>query len=108
MKFHELTVGRRFEFAGEAYRKTSLVLASHEQSGNSKFMARSAPVTPLDKAAMPAKKPGEVPRDSVLAAFEAYHRRCGELLEGLGLEREGLESLRQGLAQARRCFLESL
>lgn len=36
MKFHELAVGRRFEFAGEVYLKTSPVLASHEQSGKSR------------------------------------------------------------------------
>lgn len=83
MKFHDLTIGQRFELEGALYVKTSPVLASREGSGESRFMARYVVVKTLDGAERPAKtvKDRMLRAEAVLAAFEVYHARCRELLE---------------------------
>ena len=50
MKFHDLAIGQRFELDGAAFVKTSPVLASREDGGEKKFLARYVAVQPLDGA----------------------------------------------------------
>ena len=86
MKFHDLSIGQRFELDGEAYVKTSPVLAGKADGGGTRFMARYVMVKLLDGEAPRAKVAQEkmLRAEAVLAAFEAYHARCRELVEDGG------------------------
>ena len=111
MKFHDLAIGQRFELDGAVYVKTSPVLASREEGGERRFLARYVVVQPLDGAGRrPAEKAAKLLRaETVLAAANAYHARCREALERLegevpaGLLQEIaniLEGERQGFLDA--------
>lgn len=110
MKFHDLTIGQRFEFDGVAYVKTSPVLASREEGTERKFMARSASVRPLDGSqALPAAKADQLLRaEAVLAAFEAYHSACREELEKLALPAGQKQVLSEAIEEKRKDFLDRL
>lgn len=83
MKFTDLAIGQRFELDGVVYVKTSPVLASREEGGERKFLARYVVVQPLDgNGTRPEAADEKLLRsEAVLAAFEVYHARCRELLE---------------------------
>lgn len=83
MKFHDLTIGQRFELEGVVYVKTSPVLAGQAEGGGSRFMPRYVMVRLLEGAAPRARAEQEkmLPAREVLATFEAYHARCREVLE---------------------------
>ncbi|MDD5330497.1 MAG: hypothetical protein PHX38_10855 [Sulfuricella sp.] len=109
MKFHDLAVGQRFELGGAVYVKTSPVLASKEEGTEKKFMARSAPVLPLDGVQRPAAaKTGKaLPAEAVLAAFEAYHARCRTVLE-LEVSAERRQQIADVLERGRQDFIDSI
>lgn len=109
MKFHELDIGQRFELDGAVYVKSSPVLASREEGGERKFMARSAPVYPLGGAERrPAEKTDQLLRaEAVLAAFEAYHARCREVLER-AVPADRLEEVANVLEGERQGFLDAV
>ncbi|HUW50638.1 MAG TPA: hypothetical protein VMV75_06450 [Sulfuricella sp.] len=111
MKFHDLSIGQRFELDGAAYVKTSPVLASREDGG-AKFMARYVVVKPLDGAELQPKAVKErlLRADAVRAAFEAHHTRCREALERLKGEvpADRLSDISDALESGRRNFLDAV
>ncbi|MDO9064823.1 MAG: hypothetical protein Q7U25_06400 [Sulfuricella sp.] len=112
MKFHDLAIGQRFELEGAVYAKTSPVLASREDGGERKFLARYVVVKPLDGAARPpAEKADKLLRaEAVIAAFEAFHARCRDELAQLSgdIPADKLDALTQALAEGRKVFLDAL
>jgi hypothetical protein len=108
MKFHDLAIGQRFELDGAVYVKTSPVLASREDGGT-KFMARYVVVKPLDGAELHPKavKARLLRADAVLAAFEAYHASCRELLEGVSPS-DRLQEVANVLQEGRQDFLNKV
>lgn len=110
MKFHDLTIGQRFELEGALYVKTSPVLASREEGGESRFMARYVVVKLLDGAAPRAKAEQEkmLRAGAVLVAFEAFHSACREELEKLAgaLPAARLEALFDAIEEKRKGFLD--
>ena len=109
MKFNDLAIGQRFELEGAAYVKTSPVLASRVDGGERKFLARYVVVLPLDDSERrPAEKAEKMLRaEAVLAAFDAYHARCREALEG-EMPADRLQEMADALEEARRGFLDAV
>ncbi|HUX64932.1 hypothetical protein [Sulfuricella sp.] len=111
MKFHDLAIGQRFELDGVVYVKTSPVLASREEGGERKFLARYVVVQPLDGAERrPADKAGDLLQaEAVLAAFTAYHARCREALERLEeVPADRLQEIANILEGERQGFLDAV
>lgn len=109
MKFHELGIGQRFELDGAVYVKTSPVLAGQVDGGGSRFMPRYVMVKLLDDAAPRTEvKPEKSLRaETVLAAFEAYHARCREVLERM-VPADRLEEAANILKGERQGFLDAV
>jgi hypothetical protein len=108
LKFHELTIGQQFEIEGEVYVKTAPLVASHEQSGKQKFMARYVAVK-LSGDTVPAAAvhSGESVRtEAVVLAFDEFYNRCLRELENLLPENQ--DAAHEALAEARKEFLDSL
>ncbi|MDD5240982.1 MAG: hypothetical protein PHG47_04560 [Sulfuricella sp.] len=108
MKFHDLAIGQRFELDGAAYVKTSPVLASRDDGG-AKFMARYVVVKPLDGVEVQPKAVKErlLRVGTVLAAFETYHARSREVLEGeVAADRRA--GISEALESGRRDFLDAI
>lgn len=102
MKFSELPIGSRFELDGTTYRKSSPMLASPEDGGSSKFLARFARVVPLDAVPpKPRTAPRMVGADDALAAFDVC---LAGIAERLGETAE----LRAALDQGREQFVAAL
>ena len=112
MKFHDLTIGQRFELEGALYVKTSPVLASHEGSGESRFMARYVVVKALDGAerSAAAAKERMLRAEAVIAAFEAFHSRCRDELAQLSgvIPSEKLDALTRAVEEGSKVFLDTL
>lgn len=112
MKFHDLTIGQRFELDGALYVKTSPVLASCEGSGESRFMARYVVVKTLDGAERPAAatKDRVLRAEAVLAAFEVFHARCRDELAQLSgdVPVDKLDTLARAVEEGRKVFLDTL
>ena len=112
MKFHDLAIGQRFEFEGAVYVKTSPVLASREDGGEKKFLARYVVVQPLDGAEQRlANKAGKLLQaEAVLAAFNAYHTHCREALERLEgtVPAAKLQQIANALEGERQGFLDAV
>lgn len=83
MKFHDLTIGQRFELEGVSYVKTGPLLAGQVEGGGSRFMPRYVMVKLLDgaEAGPQAGQEKLLPAGEVIVAFEAYHLACREILE---------------------------
>lgn len=101
MKFHDITIGQRFEMDGAAYVKTSPVLASPVESGAPRFMARSAQARPLDGVELSARVAEEklLRAEDVIAAFDRFYACC---------TREPPESLRAAMEAGREEFLAAI
>ncbi len=112
MKFHDLAIGQRFELEGAVYVKTSPVLASQEKSRETKFMARSAAVKPLDGAEHRSRSAQErlLRAEAVLAAFDAFHARCRNGLAQLSgdISADKLDALTGAVEEGRKVFLDTL
>ncbi len=109
MKFHDLDIGQRFELDGVVYVKTSPVLAGEADGGGTKFMARYVMVRLLGGAA-PRTEAGQekmLRQDKVLAAFDAYHARCRELIE-VELPTKRLQAIANILEGERQGFLDAV
>lgn len=109
MKFHDLAIGQRFELEGAAYVKTSPVLASREDGGGNKFLARYLVVQAFDGTERrPAERTGKILQtEVVLAAFSAYHTRCREALERV-IPADRLQEMVDVLEEERRGFLDGV
>lgn len=112
MKFHDLAIGQRFELDGATYVKTSPVLASREDGGEKKFLARYAAVQPLGGAERHPEKSAKsmLQAEAVLAAFNAYHVRCQEALERLAedIPGDGLKAVINVLENERQDFIDAV
>ncbi|MGA7801149.1 MAG: hypothetical protein WCC36_10095 [Gammaproteobacteria bacterium] len=111
MKFHQLSVGQRFQSDGVNYIKTSPMIASDAHTGWQKFMARSAPVKVIEQT--PARSVSvqrALEPESVHSALGLYHTRCVQCLENAvpGMDAETLEMMKQELEAAKRACLRTL
>lgn len=109
MKFHDLAVGQRFEYDGAVYVKTSPVLAGRADGGGSRFMPRYVMVRLPDDAAPRTEVKQEKPlrAEAVLAAFEAYHAQCRQVLEW-AVPAGRLEEAASNLERGRLAFLDAV
>lgn len=109
MKFHDVAIGQRFELDGAVYIKTSPVLASRDTDGERKFLARYVLVRSLDGSEpRPAEKAGQLLRaEAVLAAFDAYHARCREMIEA-ELPADKVQEIADALEGERQGFLDAV
>src|SRR5690606_3785310 len=74
MKFSELPVGQHFEYEGERYLKSGPLVATHEASGQRRFMPRYGAVTPISakpETPAPAASPRTVDLGEALAELDA-------------------------------------
>lgn len=116
MKFHQLSMGQRFEFEGEVYVRTKPMIAVNEADGSPRFIRRSAAVRVLGHEAPepppepPVDNTRELDREAVLEAFDAFYARCLLGLDELGadIDRERMAQVRDTIRVARQRFLESL
>jgi len=111
MKFHELTIGQKFEFQGTAFIKTTPMIASAIENSTQKFMARSATVKPLDLLAPPIKpSQSTLQTEIVQNAFEKFYASCQAVLEEIKDEvnPESFHGIQDKLIKERQVFLNSL
>ena len=113
MKFFQLPIGARFEYRGEAYRKSGPLVATKEVGGAQQFMMRSASVKPEPPDAGPAPRatPGDsLPLDRVEAAFGVFYQACEQLLAESSGAQTGAwqEELLERLRVHRRIFFARL
>lgn len=109
MKFSQLPIGARFEFEGKAYVKTGPIAASSEEGGQ-RMIPRYAVLRPLD-GSVPVEPPKSVRTlgaIEVTAAFDAFYRDCGSLLEDTVEDDDNLEAARRRLSSARDRFFSAL
>lgn len=108
MKFQQLPVGTRFEYDGRIYVKSGPLTAAGE-SGGQRIIPRSAVLRPLDAPADPKPKAGRrLDEARVLAAFEAFHGECVQLLHEAVPDTLRGSTLRARLEAARQRFLDGL
>ncbi len=74
MKFRQLTLGRRFRYRGDIYRKDSPLQALRESDQVRRLIPRSAAITPLDADDGP-----EVPAPPARIGRQAVAQALGEL-----------------------------
>lgn len=109
MKFSQLPIGARFEFEGKAYVKTGPIAASSEEGGQ-RMIPRYAVLRSLDGSAPVAlpKAVRSLGEGVVTAAFDAFYRDCGRLLEDTVEDDDSLEAARRRLSSARDRFFAAL
>ena len=104
MKFSELEIGRRFEYAGRAYVKAGPVAAREEESGKSRMIPRSAVLRPLDEPPVCRTTRAQPPdRSAVMANFERFYEECLSILSAAPDS-----EARARLQSARQRFLDAL
>lgn len=108
MRFHQLSVGQRFQLDGVNYIKTSPLIASDAQTGWQKFMARSASVTVIEQPV--PRRSRVIEPELAESAVRRYHARVVACLDGVAaqLGRETLDQLKGELDAARRACLQTL
>ncbi len=106
-KFYLLPVGQRFEYQGEAYVKTTPLIASGAE-GRQKFMPRSATVLPLGEVPPAAAEPGRtITVEMAGQALAEYHVVCMGVLERLSAQLEG-EALAAAQRELEAAYAEGL
>ena len=116
MRFHQLSMGQRFEFEGEVYVRTKPLIAVNEASGHQRFIRRSALVKVLSQDAAAAVQDDAVndasgiTREAVVAAFDAFYASCLLELKDIedGVDKTQLEQLREHFEEARQRFLDAV
>lgn len=112
MKFPLLPLGARFQFEGKVYVKVGPLTAAAEDGGGQRMIPRHAALQPVggDAPPPPASPAPALDRKAILAAVEAYHASCAQLLEqaAAGLDEPGRQALREALEAARRDLLRTL
>lgn len=79
MKIHQLPMGARFEYAGRTYVKSGPLVATGECG--QRLIPKYAVLKVLDGSVpVPAASHAPLDRETVIAAFEAYHARCAALV----------------------------
>lgn len=109
MKFSQLPIGARFEFEGKAYVKTGPIAAS-SQEGGQRMIPRYAVLRPLDGTAPvePPKASRSLDETTVKAAFDAFYRDLGRLLDDTVEDDDRLDAAHRRLSSARDRFLAAL
>lgn len=105
MKFQQLKIGDRFEYEGSVHVKVGPLVAREEASGRQQLIPRYAALRPVSASGGPVAQPAAPPGE---AALEAFHARCVQLIDGLGLPCERAEQAKRELAQAREAGLARL
>ncbi len=113
MKFFQLPTGARFQYRGEAYRKSGPLVATREAGGAQQLMRRSANVKPETSDAGQAPEmasENRLPLSRVEAAFQVFYLACEQLLaESSGDQSEARqEELRRRLKTHRQRFFTQL
>jgi len=112
MKFSQLQIGQRFVLAGEPYRKTGPLTASHESSGKQRLVAYAARIEARDAESAPgtAGNTDLVPKAVAEQALAEQHRQFLALLDELAprLGEKALAVASDRLETARRSSLELL
>lgn len=113
MKFHQLSIGQRFEFEGEVYVRTRPMIAVREANGSSRMIRRSATVRVLAQetaASTPTHENEGLEREAVLQAFDVFYAHCLRELGDIesAADSEQMKQVRGSLKEARGRFLESL
>lgn len=104
MKFHQLNIGEGFIYQGEAYRKISPLIGSHEISGEQKMFRRADPVQPdlagsAGNEQAPARE-NHFGKEQVSELLSQLKQECDELLSEHLSESPSLELARHRLEQA--------
>lgn len=98
LKIHQLPMGARFEYEGAEYVKTGPMFAT--TNGKQRLIPKYAVLTVLDGSQpVPEKRSAALARETVLAAFTAYHTSCAALVP---VDRQA------ALDAARAAFLKAL
>ena len=108
MKFSQVSIGQRFTYQGEAYSKSSPVLATNESSGEKKFFKRADLVELPEQATASeyvSSKPVEL--QFVQQAFDKFHQSVRDSLAE-NLDAEAYEKLDQQIADFAGEFTRSL
>lgn len=100
MKFQQLPLGARFEYAGEVWTKSGPLTATGA-GGAQRVIPRFAALHPLDGQAAPARAARRLDEAAVRAAFATFYAECAGLLVG---ETDGPGDVLA--ARARRARLE--
>jgi len=110
MKFHQLSLGRRFRYREEPYRKTAPLLGTHERTGEQRVIPRSAEVTSTsDDPASAASIEGAsmLNAEAILAALNDCHSACMRGFSSL-LDADQLKDVNIILDEARMDFCRAL
>lgn len=98
MKIHQLPMGARFEYEGQAYVKTGPLLGAG--AGGQRLIPKYAVLKVLDRGApAAAAKTAVLTREAVLAALADYHATCVALVP---------QEQRPALEDARAAFLKAI
>jgi hypothetical protein len=115
VKFHEISIGQRFNFEGDVYVKTGPVMASCERDGSRRLMRRSSQVTLSGdetgaESAETSTSAEALTRERVLTAFEAFSGLCHRCLEDMveACDQRAVEEARRALQRARNEFIAAL
>lgn len=83
MKFKLLSIGQKFEYEGEAYVKTSPLIASNLKTAHNKMIPRYAMLTLLDDSGTQEQnvKAEILDAKEILNAFNLFYEQCIASLE---------------------------
>lgn len=98
MKIHQLPLGARFEYQGEAFVKTGPMSATGS-NGAQRLIPKYAQLTVPGEAAPSGGKAGTQRASAVLEAFEVFYATCAQLVP---------EDRQTELEAARERFLKAL
>lgn len=101
MKFSQLAIGQTFRYQGEAYTKTTPLMARPlHAEGEQRLLPRSAGVELLDDTAPPRELPGEIPLAQLDSAMTQLSADINQTLADSGLPAEQLNALLRQLQAA--------
>ena len=83
MKFKLLSIGQKFEYEGEAYIKTSPLIANNINTSQNKMIPRYAVLKLLDDAGIKKQKLTDktVNTQEIVDAFNVFYEQCITTLE---------------------------
>ena len=83
MKFKLLSVGQKFEYQGELFVKTSVLIASNVETGHNKMIPAYAALKLQEhsEAEKEISKKEELNSGQVIAAFNDFYASCVTLIE---------------------------
>jgi len=112
MKFQQLKIGQKFQYQGDFYVKSSLLVASHAETGEQKLIPRYAAIVVTETSLAPTDKKPATSLNSrqVQVAFNKFYDCYLDSLQKLksGVEARALKSFQGNLDNARQLFLKEL